>query len=69
KRGPWKITSCIREYVNYKGLYDAGLIAMHADSKGGSHRALKITLLAIGIDKKNITSLHDKFLASVKWKQ
>lgn len=69
KRGPWKLTSCVREYIDYKGLYDAGLIAVHADSKDGSHRALKITLLAIGIDKKNITSLHDKFLGSVKWKQ
>lgn len=69
KRGPWKVTSCIRGYIDYKGLYDAGLIAMHASSEGGSHQALKISLLAIGIDKDIISSLHEKFLGSVKWKQ
>ena len=65
---PWKVTSCIRAYIEYEGLYDAGLIAMYADSMDGRHEALSITLNASGISKKNITELHKKFLDKVKWK-
>lgn len=63
---PWKITTCIRGYVEYKGLYDAGLIATHADSKNGSHKALVVSLYTMGIDKQNISRMHNKFLGSVK---
>lgn len=65
---PWKVTSCIRAYKEYEGLYDAGLIAMYADSSAGKHDALLITLNASGISKQNITSLHKEFIGKVKWK-
>jgi serine protease Do len=63
----WKVTTCIREYIDYRGLYDAGLIAMYADSEGAGHKALMITLNVTGIDKGNIKRLHKMFLGSVKW--
>lgn len=63
---PWKVTSCIRAYVEYEGLYDAGLIAMYADSSDGKHEALMITLNTSGISKQNITRLHNKFMGKVK---
>lgn len=66
---PWKVTTCIREYVKYKGVYDVGLIAMYADSIGSDHEALMITLKTTGINKQNITGLHNKFLGLVKWSQ
>jgi serine protease Do len=65
---PWKVTSCIRAYIEYEGLYDAGLIAMYADSTDGEHEALMITLNTSGISKQNITRLHKKFMGEVKWK-
>ncbi|MBT8120562.1 MAG: serine protease, partial [Gammaproteobacteria bacterium] len=65
---PWKVTSCIRAYVEYEGLYDAGLIAMYADSSGGRHDALRITLKTSGISKQNIARLHKKFMDKVRWK-
>ena len=65
---PWKVTSCIRAYIEYEGLYDAGLIAMYADSTDGKHDALRITLNASGISKQNVTRLHKKFMDKVKWK-
>jgi hypothetical protein len=64
---PWKVTSCIREYVEYEGLYDAGLIAIHADDSGDNHNALVVTMTNTGIDKNNIKKLHNKFMESVKW--
>lgn len=66
---PWKVTSCIRAYIEYEGLYDAGMIAMYADSSDGTHKALMITLNASGISKQNITRLHNKFMGKVKWKR
>ena len=65
---PWKVTSCIRAYIKYEGLYDAGLIAMYADSTDGKHEALMIKLNASGISKQNITRLHNRFMDKVKWK-
>ena len=65
----WKVTTCIREYIDYRGLYDAGLIAIYADSEEDGHKALVITLDATGIDKVNIKRLHEMFLGSVKWNQ
>lgn len=62
----WKVTTCVREYVEYRGLYDAGLIATRADSNGGSHEALVISLYTTGIDKENISKMHNKFLGSVR---
>lgn len=64
----WKVTACIREYIEYEGLYDAGLIAVYAESTGGKHDALVITLNTSGISKKNIKDLHNKFMDTVKWK-
>ena len=63
---PWKVTTCIREYVAYKGLYDAGLIAIRAGSSEDGRKALMISLYTTGIDNQNITGLHSKFLRSVK---
>ncbi len=65
---PWKVTSCIRAYIAYEGLYDTGLIAMYADSSDGKHEALMISLNASGISKQNISRLHNKFMGKVKWK-
>ncbi|MDH5611846.1 MAG: serine protease [Gammaproteobacteria bacterium] len=65
---PWKVTSCIRAYIEYEGLYDAGLIALYADSSDSKHESLMIRLNASGISKQNITRLHNKFMGKVKWK-
>jgi serine protease Do len=65
---PWKVTSCIRAYKEYEGLYDAGLIAIYADSSDGKHEALMVTLNAAGISRQNITGLHKKFMGKIKWK-
>lgn len=65
---PWKVTSCIRAYVKYEGLYDVGLIALYADSSDIKHESLLITLNASGISKQNISRLHNKFMGKVKWK-
>jgi hypothetical protein len=65
---PWKVTTCIRAYFDYKGLYDAAMIAMYADSTGdGSHDALMIRLNNTGISQDNIKKLHKKFMDTVKW--
>lgn len=65
----WKVTSCIRKYIKYKGLYDAALIALYADTDSRPFNALKVTLNTTGIDQLQLKQLHDKFLRSVKWKQ
>lgn len=65
---PWKVTSCIRAYIDYEGLYDAGLIALYADASDGEHESLMIRLNASGISRQNITNLHNKFMGKVKWK-
>lgn len=65
---PWKVTTCIRAYKDYEGIYDAGLVAMYADSSGAKHEALKITVNAKGISQQNIGRLHHKFMDTVKWK-
>ncbi len=65
---PWKVTSCIRAYIDYEGIYDAGLIALYADASDGRYESLMIRLNASGISKQNITSLHNKFMGKVKWK-
>ena len=69
KTKPWKVTTCIREYIDYRGLYDTGLIAIYAYTENNRHQALIISLMITGIEKNNISSLHTKFLGSVKWKQ
>lgn len=66
---PWKVTTCIREYIDYPGLYDTGLIAMYADSSSDDKNAIKIAVRAAGINQENIAGLHSKFLGSVKWQQ
>ncbi|MBV1930596.1 MAG: hypothetical protein KUG71_02680, partial [Porticoccaceae bacterium] len=66
---PWKVTTCIREYIDYPGLYDTGLIAMYADSSTDDKNAIKIVVRAAGINQDNIAGLHSKFLESVKWQQ
>ena len=66
---PWKVTSCIREYIDYDGLYDAGLIAMYADTTDGKHDALVIKITNTGISKSNIKNLYNKFMGTVKWTQ
>ena len=69
ENGHWKVTTCVREYLDYRGIYDTALIAMHADKANGGNRALKISLLVTGIDRKNTAKLHDKFLRAVRWKR
>ncbi len=66
---PWKVTSCIREYIDYDGLYDAGLIAMYADTTDGKHDALVIKITNTGISESNIKNLYNKFMDTVKWTQ
>lgn len=65
----WKVTTCIREYIKYRGLYDAGIIAMQADTEGDRPVSIKIYVETTGIDKNNISNLHGKFLRSIKWKK
>lgn len=65
--GNWKISTCIREYYDYRGLYDAGLLAIHADGDGAARSALKIYLGISGIDRSNLGRIHEKFLDAVQW--
>ena len=69
RKSSWKVTSCIREYKEYRGLYDAGLIAVHAYPKDDYHSALVVSLTTTGIDKNNILEIHRKFLDSITWKE
>jgi serine protease Do len=63
----WKVSTCIREYHDYRGFYDAGLLAMHAGNHRKGNSALKIYLGISGIDRANLVRVHQKFLESVQW--
>ncbi len=63
----WKATTCIREYLDYRGLYDAGLVAVMVDASGDKLQAFKIQLHTYGIDRANIEGMHRKFLEMVTW--
>ncbi len=62
----WKVTTCIREYVDYRGIYDTALIATSIDQ---SHAALTVHIKMQGIDRNNIKNMHNKFLREIVWKQ
>ena len=66
KNTKWKITTCIREYFDYRGLYDAGLLAMRIDQE---NEALSMSIKTTGISQKHIEDLHKKFLDSISWKE
>ncbi|MCR8923822.1 serine protease [Dasania sp. GY-MA-18] len=62
----WKATTCAREYLNYKGLYDASLIATRVDQYKES---LHLSIRMIGISQHNLLNISDRFLELVSWKK
>lgn len=61
---PWRISSCVRAYKQYAGLYDA-LVLMAAVGK--NDRGVIVRLGATGISKANAVGLLEKFTESVAW--
>jgi len=61
----WKTTSCIREYIEHRGLYDAALLAIRVDSPKES---LVVNLQTTGISQDNILHIHKRFLDLISWK-
>ena len=65
KRMKWKIATCIREYFDYRGLYDVVLKAVRVDQKDQS---LLFSLKSYGISTENIRDLHSMFMSKIQWK-
>ncbi len=61
----WKVSTCVREYYDYRGLYDAVLQAMRVDQPDA---ALAINVSVMGIGANHLKSLHQKVLEAITWK-
>ena len=61
----WKTTTCIREYIDYRGLYDAALLAIRVDHP---RESLVIHMQTSGISQDNILKMHQRFLDLISWK-
>lgn len=61
----WKVSSCMRSYFQYPGLYDATLLLALVDR---NDRAAVIRIGASGISQGNATELFRKTMEAVKWK-
>lgn len=60
----WKVSSCLRGYIKYKGLYDASLIMASLDE---NRAAAVVEVGASGIGKDTATRLFKYFMESVQW--
>ena len=64
-RHSWKVSTCVREYKKYPGLYDMTLLLMTVDM---NKKAALVKVAAAGISKENLMALVKKFMGAIKWK-
>lgn len=62
----WKISSCARKYINYENIHDSGLIAINVDTQGEERKALIISIYMQGVDRKNLSKMHKKFMSAIQ---
>jgi S1-C subfamily serine protease len=62
---PFKVTHCLRAYLDYPGLYDVLFVA-RAQREGPEGLHLHYTLAGVGRDAAAV--FHRKFLESLQWK-
>ncbi|MBV1881187.1 MAG: serine protease [Pseudomonadales bacterium] len=60
----WKISSCLRGYKMYRGLYDASFVMASVDTRD---KGLIIRGAAAGLSKENVQGMIRKFLEAVEW--
>jgi serine protease Do len=62
----WKVSSCMRAYKKYKGLFDASMTMVSMDF---ADRAAIVTVSASGISAENAIALFRYIADAVTWKQ
>lgn len=62
----WKVSSCMRAYKKYKGLFDASMTMVSLDF---SNRAAVVTVAASGISAHNAVATFRYIAETVTWKQ
>lgn len=60
----WKVTSCIRTYKKYPGLYDTLMLLTTVDENDS---AMLVKFGAAGISKENSIRLVEKFIGNIQW--
>ncbi len=60
----WRVSTCMRAYKKYPGLYDMLLLMASVDQ---NDRSLLVKAGATGIDKMNALELQRKFMESILW--
>jgi hypothetical protein len=61
----WKVSTCLREYKKYSGLYDMTLLLTTVDM---NDKAGLIKVGVAGVSKANLMALTKKIMGSIKWK-
>ena len=65
RSGDWKISSCLRRYRDYEGLYDASMVMVSQDHPD---KAAVVQVSAAGISRGNALALLQGFAEAVSWK-
>ena len=60
----WKVSSCLRAYKKYRGLYDASLVVASVDT---NDKGLIVRVMAVGISQDKVRALVRKFLEVIEW--
>lgn len=60
----WRVSSCVRAYKKYAGLYDTVLMLASVDE---NHKGIVIKVGAAGISQANADKLARAFLGAVQW--
>lgn len=61
----WKVSTCIRAYKKYRGLYDVILLLTTVDQ---NDKTLLAKAAMSGISKENSTRFMKRFMEAIKWK-
>ena len=62
----WKVSSCLRAYLKYPGLYDASFVMASLEHKD---KALVVKVGATAISKANAMTLMNYMMENVQWKR
>jgi serine protease Do len=62
----WKVSTCMRAYKKYKGLFDASMTMVSLDF---ADRAAVITVNASGISAKNALAVFEYIADAIAWKE
>ena len=62
----WKVSTCMRAYKKYKGLFDASMTMVSMDF---ADRAAVVTVSASGISAEKAVAVFQYIAETVKWKQ